>query len=149
MLRIVFEFDQDAAEITPELLLQYWAVAADGGAAAAEVRLLGLESELALAAAVQAQPPVLRQLWLEEARRWIYRLGDPEPFIDLIDPAVEPVDLYPLTAGLSAYARGYFEENRTNGNDADALARWLQVLRLRRLTVEDDEGPLLASDYDQ
>lgn len=148
MMRIVFEFDQDDAEITPELLLQYWAVSADGGAAAAEARLLGLESELALAAAVQAQPQVLRQLWLEEARRWLHRLGDPEPFFDLIDPAAAPVDLYPLTAGLSAYARAYFEENRTSGNDADALARWLQVLRLRRLTVEDDEGQLLSHDYD-
>ncbi|MGI4736841.1 MAG: hypothetical protein ACRYG7_16855 [Janthinobacterium lividum] len=147
MLRIVFEFDQDDAESTPELLEQYWPVPA-AGAAAAEVRRLGLESELALAAVVQAQPPVLRQLWLEEARRWIYRLGDPEPFFDLLDATVAPVDLYPLTAGLSAYARAYFEENRTNGNGADALVRWLQVLRLRRLTVEDDEGPLLTSDYE-
>ncbi|OGX90164.1 hypothetical protein [Hymenobacter coccineus] len=146
MMRIVFEFDQDEAEITPELLEQYWAVHPDGGAAAAEVRRLGLESELALVAAVQAQPQVLRQLWLARAVRWLESLGDPEPF-DLIEHAVAPVDLFPLAEGLAADAQAYFEENRTREVDAtDALARWLHTLSLQRVTVEDAEGPLLSSD---
>ncbi|MGI4737581.1 MAG: hypothetical protein ACRYG7_20635 [Janthinobacterium lividum] len=150
MLRIVFEFDQDEAEITPELLQYYWAAANDGadnGSAAAEAQLLGLESERALAAAARAQPQVLRQLWRAEAVHWLAGLD--QPAVDaLLAHAGAPVDLSPLTAGLSAHARAYFEEEtRTREADVtDALARWLQVLRLRRLTVADDEGPLFASD---
>lgn len=62
-LRIILEFEQDEATITPAALADFWPHS-EGDA---QQRKLGIESELALLAAVKAQPQLLRQLWLQQA----------------------------------------------------------------------------------
>lgn len=141
-LRIVFEFEQDEARVTPALLENFW----PRSEGEAEHRRLGVESELALLAAVQARPEVKRQLWLQQALTWLYFLESPE-VIDLVKPFPRDADLKALAAELSEYARGYFlEDGMINGMDHELLVHAVQRLRLCRVQVEDAEGVMLSSD---
>ena len=150
-LRVVFEFEQDEAHVTPALLEKFWPHS-EGDA---QDRAQGLESELALLAAAEAQPHLVRQLWLERALDWLVSLENVDTF-DVMKPLLSPygftskakADLRPLAAGLNEYARAYFLEDggMINETDHELLVRWVRDLRIRRIKIEDSEGTLLNSD---
>ena len=146
MMRIVFEFEQEESAVTPQLLKHYWPESNDCGESGKQHRQLGLESEMALLAAVKAQPQVLRQLWLGQALSWMDGLENAEVF-DLAKPVASGADLTPLAAELHEHARAYFlEDGMLDGTKSELLVTWLLALRIRRVTVEDAEGVLLCSD---
>lgn len=142
-LRIVLEFEQDEASITSNLLEKFWSPSESDG----QHRKLGLESELALLAAVKAQPQVVRQLWLHQALSWLQGLGNTD-VIDLLTLVVPGTpDLEPLVAELNEYARDYFlKAGMLNETDHELLVWRVHELRLRRIKVEDTEGVMLSSD---
>lgn len=82
-LRIVFEFEQDEAHVTPALLEKLWPHS-EGDA---QHRAQGLASELALLVAAEAQPHVVRQLWLEKALEWLVLLENVDTF-DVMKPLI-------------------------------------------------------------
>ena len=151
ILRIVFEFEQDEARVTPALLEKFWPHSESD----ALHRAQGLESELALLAAAEAQPHVVRQLWLEKALEWLLSLEDVDTF-DMMKPLISPcgvaseagADLKPLAVELNEYARAYFleEGGMIEGSDHELLVRWVRGLRMRQIKIEDSEGSLLNSD---
>ncbi|QKG59131.1 hypothetical protein GKZ68_20840 (plasmid) [Hymenobacter sp. BRD128] len=146
-MRIVFEFEQGEAPITPALLANYWHEGTDSGSSDQQTRDLGLESELAMFAAVKAQPELLRQLWLEKAISWLQWLENSEVY-DLVKPVAPPgPDLHKIAAGLHDYARTYFlEDGVLDDFRSDTLIRWVLSLRMVKVSVEDAEGVLLNSD---
>jgi hypothetical protein len=143
-LCIVFEFAREELPATLTTAQAAWGSPADEAERATSLRHLAHEQ--ALVEELRTNPTQWRRFWLYLLRGWL-TIPENRDVYALLKDQPHGLDLENVAAGLPAEARAYFlEMGKLHERFPGALLFWLFEVRLRRIVVADETGPLLNSD---